>query len=153
MLAKNRVTAFVQGHDHIFANQVLDGVSYITLPEPADPNYALYNKDAFRSGDTLPNSGWTKFTVSPDQVTVEYWREWLPSDRPAGANPDQAAYRFIIPAGGPPGKGIIDAAQNPSTAPTEIAKPQKSAADTDNSRKPGRSVAPKAPKNPSGKNP
>jgi hypothetical protein len=111
LMVKNRVTAFVQGHDHIFASQVLDGIAYITLPEPADPNYVLYNKDAFLSGDTLPNSGRVRFSVSPAQVTVQYFREWLPADRPASAAAGKPAYSLVIPAGGAPQAGIVDPAQ------------------------------------------
>jgi hypothetical protein len=47
---KNGVTIFFQGRDHIFARQELDGVIYQTMPEPADPNYALHNAEAYRSG-------------------------------------------------------------------------------------------------------
>jgi phosphodiesterase/alkaline phosphatase D-like protein len=111
LFSKNKVTAFVQGHDHVFASQVLDGVAYITLPEPADPNYALYNADAFRSGDSLPNSGRVRFTVGPKRVIVEYLREWLPGTMPAGVSASESAYRLEIPAGGPPGRGSLGAGQ------------------------------------------
>jgi len=118
LMAGNHVTAFVQGHDHIFANQVLDGVAYITLPEPADPNYALYNRDAFRSGDTLPNSGRVRFTVDPARVVVEYFREWLPADRPAvPGQAAQPAYRFEIPAGGQPTAGVFAESRVETFAP------------------------------------
>ena len=80
LMVKNGVTIFFQGHDHIFARQQLDGIVYQTLAEPADPNYALYNKEAYRSGDILPNSGRVRITVAPEKVTVEYIRSWLPGD-------------------------------------------------------------------------
>lgn len=110
LMVSNKVTAFIQGHDHLFANQLLDGVAYITLAEPADPNYTLYNADAYTSGDVLPNSGRVRFTVGPDLVTVEYIREWLPGDGPDIQTPIPA-YRFEIPAGGLPTAGIIDKSQ------------------------------------------
>ena len=126
LMARTKVTAFVQGHDHVFASQVLDGVAYISLPEPADPNYALNNADAYKSGAILPSSGRVRFTVSPEAVTVEYLRSWLPGDLPAGAGAtgsdatghdakasdaaaaSRAAYTLTIPAGGLPGKGVVD---------------------------------------------
>ena len=49
LLAANGVTMFFHGHDHIYARQELDGVIYQTLPEPADPNYALYFEQAYRA--------------------------------------------------------------------------------------------------------
>ncbi len=72
LMVKNKVTAFFQGHDHVFAHQQLDGITYQTLPQPADPNYALNYGDAYRSGDILPNSGRLRVTVSPVTVKVEY---------------------------------------------------------------------------------
>jgi hypothetical protein len=111
LMARTKVTAFVQGHDHVFASQVLDGVAYISLPEPADPNYALNNADAYRSGTVLPSSGRVRFTVTPKLVTVEYLRSWLSGDLPAGADAttaSRAAYMLTIPAGGSPGKGVVD---------------------------------------------
>jgi hypothetical protein len=32
LMVKNRATAFFQGHDHEFAHQQLDGITYQTLP-------------------------------------------------------------------------------------------------------------------------
>lgn len=110
LMAKSKVTAFIQGHDHLFASQVLDGVAYITLPEPADPYYALYNREAYRSGDCLPNSGRVRFTVGPAKVSVEYLQEWLPGEGPAQP-PSGAAYRLEIPLGGQPQAGVTDPAQ------------------------------------------
>lgn len=98
LMARNGVTIFFQGHDHIFVHQRLDGVVYQTLPEPADPNYALYNREAYLSGDALPNSGRVRVSVSPERVRVEYVRSHLPQaatpDHPDG----EIAYRYEIPA-------------------------------------------------------
>jgi len=98
LMAKHGVTVFFQGHDHLFVRQELDGVVYQTLPEPADPNYTLYNRDAYRSGDALPNSGRVRVTVSPERVGVAYLRSWLPKDATA-EHPDNAtAFHYEIPA-------------------------------------------------------
>jgi hypothetical protein len=90
VMADNHVTIFFQGHDHIFVKQELDGVIYQTLPEPADPNYALLNSDYYQSGDKLPNSGHVRVTVSPDGVTVDYIRSYLDK-------PDELAFTYHIP--------------------------------------------------------
>ncbi|MEI8244300.1 MAG: metallophosphoesterase [Lentisphaerota bacterium] len=97
LMAKNRVTIFFQGHDHIFARQQLDGVVYQTLAETADPNYALYNKAAYRSGDILPNSGRVRVTVASDKVTVEYIRSWLPGDETEQHKNGEIACHYSIP--------------------------------------------------------
>jgi len=95
-MAKNGVTIFFQGHDHVFARQQLDGVVYQTLPEPADPSYALYNREAFRSGDVLPNSGRVRVTVSPEQVRVEYVRSYLPKDATPAHPNGEIAFSYEI---------------------------------------------------------
>jgi hypothetical protein len=91
------VTVFFQGHDHLWAHQQLDGVTYQTLSEPADPFYALYNADAFLSGDKLPSTGYTRVSVSPSQVAVEYVRTWLPKDEGPGQVSGTVAFRYTIP--------------------------------------------------------
>lgn len=101
LMAKHAVTIFFQGHDHVFVRQELDGVVYQTLPEPADPNYSLYNRDAYRTGDALPNSGRVRVTVSPARVSVDYLRSWLPKDTSA-EHPDNAVafhYEILARAG------------------------------------------------------
>ncbi len=72
LMVKNGVTIFFQGHDHLFAKQELDGVIYQEVPNPADDTFTAFNKDAYKAGDTLPNSGFLDVTVSPDSVKVDY---------------------------------------------------------------------------------
>jgi hypothetical protein len=57
MVAKH-VTIFIQGHDHLFVRQQLDGITYQELPEPGDPTYTLWNADAYESGDMFSNTGY-----------------------------------------------------------------------------------------------
>ena len=104
LMVKSGVTIFFQGHDHIFVRQELDGVVYQTLPEPADPNYALYNREAYRTGDALPNSGRVRVTVSPEKVSVDYLRSYLPKDATAEHPDGEVAFHYEIPAPGKLGK-------------------------------------------------
>ena len=97
LFVRHGVTAFFQGHDHIWAKQELDGVVYQTLSEPADPNYSLFNADAFRSGEKHPNSGYTRVTVSPTGVTVAYVRVFLPSDEGPGRTSGMVATSYTVP--------------------------------------------------------
>jgi hypothetical protein len=77
--------------------QQLDGVTYQTLPEPADPFYTLYFDDVFLTGDKYPNSGYTRVTVSPSNVKVDYVRTWLPADEGAGKVSGSTAFSYSIP--------------------------------------------------------
>jgi len=102
LMAKTGVTIFFQGHDHIFVRQELDGVVYQSLAEPADPNYVLYNKEAYRTGDALPNSGRVRVTVSPQKVGVEYVRTYLPQDATTEHPDGEVAFRYeLLPPGSP----------------------------------------------------
>ncbi len=80
LMVANHVTIFFQGHDHLYAHQQIDGVTYQSLPNPADNTYTAFNADAYTRGDVFPNAGYTKLTVGPSSVKVEYIREWLPAD-------------------------------------------------------------------------
>jgi phosphodiesterase/alkaline phosphatase D-like protein len=93
LMVEQGVTVFFQGHDHIFARQERDGVVYQTVPMCADPGYNAYNRDAFTSGDTLPNTGHLRVTVAPEGVTVEYIRSYLDQ-------PDEMAYAYTVAAAG-----------------------------------------------------
>lgn len=72
LMVKNKVTIFFQGHDHLFAKQELDGIIYQEVPNPADDTYTAFNNDAYKTGVTLPNSGFLNVSVSPDEVKVDY---------------------------------------------------------------------------------
>lgn len=96
LMAANHVTIFFQGHDHIWVRQAKDGVVYQTLSEPADPNYSLFNSDAFLSGDKLPNTGYTRVTVAPAGVKVDYVRTWLPKDEGPGRASGSTAFSYTI---------------------------------------------------------
>jgi hypothetical protein len=96
-MVANKVTIFFQGHDHIWVRQQLDGVTYQTLPEPADPNYALHNADAYASGDRFPNSGYTRVRVSPAGVKVEYVRSYLPKDEGPDRVHGAVAFSYTLP--------------------------------------------------------
>lgn len=98
LMVANRVTIFFQAHDHLFAHQVLDGVTYQSLPNPADNTYTAFNADAYTSGDVFPNSGYTKVTVGPSLVKVDYVRQWLAADeRPPAAVSGNVQFSYTIP--------------------------------------------------------
>jgi hypothetical protein len=96
LMVANKVKIFFQGHDHIWVRQQLDGVTYQTLPQPADPNYAFDNEDAYQSGDKFPNSGYTRVTVAPSGVKVEYVRMYLPADEGTGKISGSVAFSYTL---------------------------------------------------------
>jgi hypothetical protein len=96
LMAKTGVTIFFQGHDHLYAHQELDGIVYQSAPNPADPTYQAFNKDAYRSGDILPNSGYLRVTVSPEAVRVDYVRSFLPADEGEGRTNGMVGRSYAI---------------------------------------------------------
>jgi hypothetical protein len=99
LMAATGVTIFFQGHDHLFAHQEKDGVVYQELPNPADFTYTAFNEDAYRTGETFPNSGYVKVTVGPQQVHVEYIRMFLPQDeQPPALVSGMVQFAYTIPA-------------------------------------------------------
>jgi hypothetical protein len=97
LMVANGVNIFFQGHDHIWVRQVLDGLTYQTLPEPADPTYTLWNADAFLSGDAFPDTGYTRVQVGPSGIRVDYVRTWLPKDEGIGKTNGQVAFSYSLP--------------------------------------------------------
>jgi hypothetical protein len=96
LMVKHGVTIFFQGHDHLFARQQKDGVVYQETPNPADQGYSIYNREAYRSGDILPNSGYLRLTVSPENVKVDYVRSYLPKDETPDRKNGEIAFSYTI---------------------------------------------------------
>lgn len=96
LFVKTGVTIFFQGHDHLFARQEKDGVIYQEVPNPADLTYTAFNKDAYRSGDILPNAGHLNVTVSPGGVKVDYIRSFLPKDETNGHKDGEVAFSYTV---------------------------------------------------------
>ena len=97
LMATNHVTAFFQGHDHLFARQTLDGVTYLTLPNPADPTYTLWNADAFTNSVYVTNNtGYVRIGVGASAAKVDYVRTYLPADEGAGKTNGMVGYSFTL---------------------------------------------------------
>ncbi|MEI6647869.1 MAG: metallophosphoesterase [bacterium] len=90
LMVKNGVTIFFQGHDHLFCKQELDGVIYQTCPLPAGPADSRENVDAYRSGTSVPGSGFLRVSVQPTTVHVDFVKNLLPQDTQYGKDGDIA---------------------------------------------------------------
>lgn len=80
IMADANVTIFFQGHDHLFAKEVVDGVIYQTMPKPAEkiPDTQT-NFNAYTNADVLMNSGFLNVSVANDKVQVDYLRNYYVS--------------------------------------------------------------------------
>ncbi len=99
LFVKSGVTAFFQGHDHIYCHQELDGVVYQSTPNPADDTYTAFNSEAYQSGKQLPNSGHLRVKVAPEGVTVSYIRAFFPKDENGTQKNGMTADTYTIKPG------------------------------------------------------
>lgn len=75
LLVENGVQIYFHGHDHIYAEQVKDGVTYLEVPQPSIPQYTTAANAAaygYVSGTILPCSGHINVTVTADSAKVDY---------------------------------------------------------------------------------
>lgn len=94
LFVKNGVTAFFQGHDHLFVRQEKDGVAYITCPMSGDPGYNSYNIESYISGDKLSNTGHLKIIISEKDAEMQYIKAVLPADENTQGQNGKIAYRW-----------------------------------------------------------
>jgi len=96
LLVKHHVTAVFHGHDHFYAHQERDGIAYQEVPNPADATYQAFNREAYRSGDILPDSGHLRITVALGRVKVDYVRAWLPTDETGEQKNGAVAFSYTV---------------------------------------------------------
>ena len=104
LMVKTGVSILFQGHDHLFARQEKDGIVYQETPNPADDTYTVFNRDAYLSGDILPNSGYLRVTVSPENARVDYVRAYLPKDETAERKDGEVAFSYAVKPRSPQSK-------------------------------------------------
>ena len=104
LMVDNGVDIYFHGHDHIYAYEEVDGIAYVEVAKPDDAGYDWepygygYNEDLYPDAiEILPNSGYMRVSVSPEQVLVEYVRSYLPGDGENG----MVAHSFTVPLAEP----------------------------------------------------
>jgi hypothetical protein len=98
LMAKNGVTIFFQGHDHLYARQELDGIDYQLVPQPAHRNNRSHNavEYGYKNGVFLPNSGYLRVKVAPEQTKVEYVRSALSENDRIGIRNDSVGDSYVL---------------------------------------------------------
>jgi hypothetical protein len=111
LLIANGVTAFFHGHDHLYAHQQLDGITYQETPQPSADNANLGTRASdygYTQGTLLGGRGYLRVQVSPDSVTVNYIETWLPSEEKGNQVNGMVADSYTIL----PGAGSVAAPAN-----------------------------------------
>jgi hypothetical protein len=99
LMADTNVSVFFHAHDHVWVMQELDGVIYQEVGSPADPDYTLTNWAGAYVDETsvvLPNTGYTRVSVSSEQVKVDYVRIYLPNDENEEHISGEVSYNYVI---------------------------------------------------------
>lgn len=95
----NGVNIFFQGHDHLFAHETMDGITYQEVPMPSDSTYMigkLANANAYVS-DTLEGTGHIRVIVNPSCIKVDFVRAYLPKDTLSGLHKNgEVAFSYTI---------------------------------------------------------
>lgn len=99
LFVDNGVNIFFQGHDHLYAHEVLDGVAYTEVPISCDSTYTLgmiANGDAY-TGDKYDGAGHVRVRVSEECVKVDFVRAYLPADTLGGVHRNgEVAFSYTI---------------------------------------------------------
>jgi hypothetical protein len=99
LLVENNVTAFFHGHDHFFAKQELDGITYQEVPQPATMNSPQGSPGAeygYTHGVMRGSPGHIRITVSPGSALVEYIGSALPADNKSGVKNGEVVYSYTL---------------------------------------------------------
>ncbi len=101
LMVKYGVTIFFQGHDHLFAREVLDGIVYQEVPMPSDSTYVIGMNDngGAYTAVKLDGSGHLRVAVTPDSVKVDYVESRLPADEDSIHQNGRVAYTYTVPTG------------------------------------------------------
>ncbi len=98
LLVDARVTAVFHGHDHLYARQELDGITYQEVPQPSARNTkngpSLAQAYHYASGTIESSSGHVRVTVEPDRATVQYVRAWLPASETSARKNREIAHSY-----------------------------------------------------------
>jgi predicted phosphodiesterase len=87
LLVKHGVNIVFHGHDHLYAQQERDGITYQLVPQPGHSHFDNTRSAAeygYRSGIIAGASGILRVMVSPERAVVEYVRAY-----PAKAESDE----------------------------------------------------------------
>lgn len=75
IMVENGVQIYFHGHDHLYAEQLKDGIIYQEVPQPSFPGYTVANDAAafgYTQGLIIPSSGHLNVKVMGDSATVDY---------------------------------------------------------------------------------
>ena len=102
LMVDTGVAIYFHAHDHVWVKQDLDGVVYQEVSSPADQDYdVLQNWSTAYTDESsvlLANTGYTRVSVSPEEVVVDYVKTYLPEHENEERQSGEVQYSYRIPA-------------------------------------------------------
>ncbi len=101
LLRETGVSAVFHGHDHFFAHQVLDDISYVLVPQPAHRNTRNHHAGeyGYRAGTFLPNSGHVQVEVTTEKAVISYIGAVVDELKRPSIENGEVVFRYEIMAG------------------------------------------------------
>ncbi len=96
LMVETGVTVFFQGHDHLFAVQEKDGVTYQTLPMPSRSKQMAEFAEYYDSDVLFTDSGYVRVSVSTENITVDYIASVLPEDETGEYHNGEIVYSYTL---------------------------------------------------------
>ena len=128
LFVDNGVTVFFQGHDHLYAHEMLDSMVYQEVPMAADSTYTigmLANAKAY-TADTLDGTGHLRVTVAPSGVSVDFVRAYLPKDTLSGQHHNREVALHYVAGARPM---AVSSGSNTTSAPATFTLTPQPASD------------------------
>lgn len=102
LLVENKVTIWFHGHDHLYAQEQVDGVVYQEVPQPSLATYdnpnpgGDYGYVGAVGANIFPSSGHLRLTVGASDVRVEYVRSVAPADETANRKNRSIVTSYVV---------------------------------------------------------
>jgi sugar lactone lactonase YvrE/predicted phosphodiesterase len=112
IMVENGVQIYFHGHDHIYAEQIKDGIVYQEVPQPSFPGYTVPNDATsygYVTGTILPNSGHLNVKILGDSAQVDYIGGYHVDDVKKGLINGTSRRTYFVKA-----KSITTSIPNPS---------------------------------------
>ncbi len=99
LLVKNNVTIFFHCHDHFFAEQELDNVTYEEVPQPAtirSKQSSPGTEYGYVNGVILGSPGHLRVAISPESMRVDYIGACLSNDTRCSEKNGKVVYSYTL---------------------------------------------------------
>ncbi len=98
LLVQHGVSIVFHGHDHLFAKEELDGITYQCVPQPSHSRGGTRTaaEYGYKDGVILGSSGHIRVTVSPVAAKVDYVKSILPGAESNGRKNGMTAHSYNI---------------------------------------------------------